>query len=57
MLIELPRLLSLSIDKLGEIRSAEALPFLRQAANDSEASVSAKAHWAIAEIEGTDGLF
>ena len=44
-------------EALGEIRSAEALPFLRQAANDSEASVSAKAHWAIAEIEGTDGLF
>ena len=44
-------------EALGEIRSAEALPFLRQAVNDSEAGVSAKVHWAIAEIEGTDGLF
>ena len=35
---------------LGEIRSAEALPYLKQALNDSE--VSAKAAWAITEIEG-----
>lgn len=37
-------------EALGEIRSAEALPYLRQALNDAE--VSAKAAWAIAEIEG-----
>jgi bla regulator protein blaR1 len=37
---------------LGEIRSAEAIPALKQALNDAEAGVSAKAAWAIAEIEG-----
>ena len=37
-------------EALGEIRSAEALPYLKQALNDSE--VSAKAAWAIEEIEG-----
>jgi HEAT repeat protein len=42
-------------EALGEIKSAEALPFLRQAVNDPEPAVSAKAHWAIAEIEDTDG--
>jgi HEAT repeat protein len=36
---------------LGEIRSVEALPYLKQALNDAEAGVSAKAAWAIAEIE------
>jgi len=39
-------------EALGEISSAEALPSLKQALNDSEASVSAKAAWAISEIEG-----
>jgi HEAT repeat protein/beta-lactamase regulating signal transducer with metallopeptidase domain len=39
-------------EALGEIRSAEALPSLKQALNDAEAGVSAKAAWAIAEIEG-----
>ncbi len=39
-------------EALGEIASAEALPSLRQALNDAETSVSAKAAWAIAEIEG-----
>ena len=39
-------------EALGEISSAEALPSLKQALNDTEASVSAKAAWAIAEIEG-----
>ncbi|HEX6648061.1 MAG TPA: M56 family metallopeptidase, partial [Pyrinomonadaceae bacterium] len=39
-------------DALGEISSAGALPSLKQALNDSEASVSAKAAWAISEIEG-----
>ena len=39
-------------EALGEISSAEALPSLKQALNDSETSVSAKAAWAIAEIEG-----
>lgn len=42
-------------EALGEIRNAEALPFLRQAVNDREASVGAKASWAIAEIEDSDG--
>ncbi len=52
-----PEVRRVAAEALGEIRSAEALPFLRQAVNDSVAAVSAKAHWAIAEIEGTDGLF
>ena len=39
-------------EALGEIRSAEALPYLKQALNDTEAGVSAKAAWAIEEIEG-----
>ena len=37
-------------EALGEIRSAEALPFLKQALNDP--AVSARARWAINEIEG-----
>jgi HEAT repeat protein len=36
-------------EALGEIRSAAALPSLKQALND--AAVSARAQWAIAEIE------
>jgi HEAT repeat protein/beta-lactamase regulating signal transducer with metallopeptidase domain len=39
-------------EALGEISSAEALPTLKQALNDKEPSVSAKAAWAISEIEG-----
>lgn len=39
-------------EALGEISSAEALPSLKQALNDAESSVSAKAAWAISEIEG-----
>ncbi len=39
-------------EALGEIQSAEALPSLRQALNDREPGVSAKAAWAISEIEG-----
>jgi beta-lactamase regulating signal transducer with metallopeptidase domain len=39
-------------EALGEIQSAEALPALKQALHDSEPSVSAKAAWAISEIEG-----
>jgi HEAT repeat protein len=39
-------------EALGEIRSADALPALRQALNDRESGVSAKAAWAISEIEG-----
>lgn len=39
-------------EALGEIRSAEALPSLKQALNDAESRVSAKAAWAIEEIEG-----
>lgn len=39
-------------EALGEIASAEALPSLKQALNDAESSVSAKAAWAISEIEG-----
>jgi HEAT repeat protein/beta-lactamase regulating signal transducer with metallopeptidase domain len=37
-------------EALGEIHSSEALPSLKQALNDPE--VSAKARWAISEIEG-----
>jgi beta-lactamase regulating signal transducer with metallopeptidase domain len=39
-------------EALGEIQSADALPTLKQALNDKEPSVSAKAAWAISEIEG-----
>ena len=39
-------------EALGEIASADALPSLKQALRDSEPSVSAKAAWAISEIEG-----
>src|SRR5215212_1396346 len=39
-------------EALGEIRSAEALPYLKQALNDAETRVSIKAAWAIQEIEG-----
>jgi beta-lactamase regulating signal transducer with metallopeptidase domain len=39
-------------EALGEIRSSEALPALKQALNDQETGVSAKAAWAISEIEG-----
>lgn len=46
-----------SAEALGEIRSADGLPYLRQALNDPEAEVSAKARWAISEIEGTDSQF
>ena len=39
-------------EALGEIASTAALPSLKQALNDAESSVSAKAAWAISEIEG-----
>ena len=39
-------------EALGEIASAEALPALKQALQDSEPGVSSKAAWAISEIEG-----
>ncbi len=39
-------------EALGEIRSAEALPSLKQALNDSGTGVRAKAAWAISEIDG-----
>lgn len=39
-------------EALGEIASTAALPSLKQALNDAEPSVSAKAAWAISEIEG-----
>ena len=39
-------------EALGEIASAQAIPTLKQALNDPDASVSAKAAWAISEIEG-----
>lgn len=39
-------------EALGEISSSEALPSLKQALNDPEVSVRAKAGWAISEIEG-----
>jgi HEAT repeat protein len=37
-------------DALGEIRDAEALPFLRQVLDDP--AVRGRAQWAISEIEG-----
>jgi beta-lactamase regulating signal transducer with metallopeptidase domain len=42
-------------EALGEIRSAEALTSLKQALNDPEARVRARAGWAISEIEDSDG--
>lgn len=39
-------------EALGEIASAEALPALKQALQDAAPGVSAKAAWAISEIEG-----
>ena len=39
-------------EALGEIANADALPSLKQALNDTEPSVRAKAGWAISEIEG-----
>ena len=39
-------------EALGEIASADALPSLKQALNDTEPSVRGKAAWAISEIEG-----
>jgi hypothetical protein len=39
-------------EALGEINSADALPTLKQALNDKEPSVNAKAAWVISEIEG-----
>jgi HEAT repeat protein/beta-lactamase regulating signal transducer with metallopeptidase domain len=39
-------------EALGEIASAEALPALKQALQDSEPGVRGKAAWAISEIEG-----
>ena len=39
-------------EALGEISSADALPSLKQALNDTEPSVRGKAAWAISEIEG-----
>lgn len=39
-------------EALGEIRSADALPYLKQALLDAETGVSTKAAWAIEEIEG-----
>jgi beta-lactamase regulating signal transducer with metallopeptidase domain len=42
-------------EALGEIRSAAALASLKQALNDPEARVRAKAGWAISEIGDTGG--
>jgi len=39
-------------EALGEIASDDALPSLKQALHDAEPSVSARAAWAISEIEG-----
>ena len=39
-------------EALGEIQSAEAIPALKQALQDAAPGVSAKAAWAISEIEG-----
>jgi beta-lactamase regulating signal transducer with metallopeptidase domain len=42
-------------EALGEIRNQKAVPSLTQALNDAEPRVRAKARWAIAEIEDSDG--
>ena len=42
-------------EALGEIRSREAITSLKQALNDPEPRVRAKAGWAISEIEDVDG--
>jgi len=42
-------------EALGEIRSREAISSLKQALNDPEPRVRAKAGWAISEIEDSDG--
>lgn len=42
-------------EALGEIRSAEAISSLKQALDDPEPRVRAKAGWAISEIEDNDG--
>lgn len=42
-------------EALGEIRSSEAIFSLKQALNDPEPRVRAKAGWAISEIEDSDG--
>ena len=42
-------------EALGEIRSREAISSLKQALNDPEPRVRAKAGWAISEIEDVDG--
>jgi beta-lactamase regulating signal transducer with metallopeptidase domain len=42
-------------EALGEIRSSEAISSLKQALNDPEPRVRAKAGWAIAEIDDSDG--
>jgi beta-lactamase regulating signal transducer with metallopeptidase domain len=39
-------------EALGEIANVAAIPSLKQALNDADSSVSAKAAWAISEIEG-----
>ncbi|HEU5131188.1 MAG TPA: HEAT repeat domain-containing protein, partial [Pyrinomonadaceae bacterium] len=39
-------------EALGEIRSSDALPTLKQTLNDSAPAVNAKVAWAISEIEG-----
>jgi HEAT repeat protein len=39
-------------EALGEIANVAAIPSLKQALNDTDSSVSAKAAWAISEIEG-----
>lgn len=42
-------------EALGEIRSSEAISSLKQALNDPEPRVRAKAGWAISEIDDSDG--
>jgi HEAT repeat protein/beta-lactamase regulating signal transducer with metallopeptidase domain len=42
-------------EALGEIRSSEAISSLKQALNDPEPRVRAKAGWALSEIEDTGG--
>ena len=42
-------------EALGEIRNSEAISSLKQALNDPEPRVRAKAGWAISEIDDSDG--
>lgn len=50
-----PEVRQMAAMALGEIRSPKAIESLKQALHDPEQRVRAKAEWALAEIEDTDG--